>query len=373
MKKILISIILFFPLIVFCQNNWYKGNVINQHLMSSCFSFPNADIGYALIYKSPVTIYKTTNKGVNWTEKSNDFNNIPSHNNIPSMMFINENTGFIVAANATDNDFDRQELYFYKSTNGGANWFLTNGPVHSYHWGFLAYTTWTRLTLTENNIFFINTNYAILKSNNLFQSFDTILRWNPDPVNQFRIFDYKVDKDNLDIMYAGGGKGQSENGIPDLKTTTNGGVSWDYYGSTNSDYGAIFQLNIFNTNGNRFIRYLGNSNTSYYGRPNVITEFNNGNFMVISDLQIQFPNDYFDGAYMMDFIDNNTGFITCKNYSSIGGYQILNTTDGGFSWNNNPTFDLNSGELLDDRVPFSKCGDIRYMRGRTSNSEFVLI
>ncbi len=85
----------------------------------------NANTGWIAGYD--VLLY-TTNGGSSFT---NLFSNIPptgnGHSSLLSVYFINQQTGWLGAANLERNNI-------YKTTNGGANWVFQNNPVSQSGW-----------------------------------------------------------------------------------------------------------------------------------------------------------------------------------------------------------------------------------------------
>jgi photosystem II stability/assembly factor-like uncharacterized protein len=83
--------------------NWVINRISDKSLVS--LSFVNNNMGYISAYDGE--IFKTTNKGDQWTEVLGSINNLGYWN---SIHFIDENTGAGVGSN------------IYLTTNKGANW-----------------------------------------------------------------------------------------------------------------------------------------------------------------------------------------------------------------------------------------------------------
>src|SRR2546429_2848236 len=102
-KYLLLTVIFIFNPSLFSQ--WVNQPVSTGFNFFSC-SFPSASSGFAVGYGN--IIFKTTNGGDNWQNISF----AGSANNLNSVWFINNNTGWIASTNDT----------LYMTTNNGVSW-----------------------------------------------------------------------------------------------------------------------------------------------------------------------------------------------------------------------------------------------------------
>lgn len=368
MKKVLITIIYFCSTILLGQSTWYKSTLTNQEDMKLYVDFINADFGYAVNWDLPgngtMTIYKSTNKGVNWSLVGN-LGSVVSQIG-PIIKFIDENIGFLICATKLSNEQD--EIYVYKTTNGGLNWYQWSNYFHNYHWGHWGEPAFFSLDFKSTSLAYLSTESAVYKSTDLFQTWDTVLHWNPNQM--FLIHGFNASSTDNNKMFAGSGTSYGwMNSYPWINVTTNGGNNWTIYNGSSTDFGAVWSMDLCkNSNNEDYIKFIGPS-SSY--RPNTISKFENGNFNVISKFSNQFPNLY--GAFVVSFMNSNDGILNIGEMENLNvPYKIIGTSDGGLTWNSTPEYISDVGTIINE-IPFFKCNDVRLSTGYGNNSTFLLI
>jgi photosystem II stability/assembly factor-like uncharacterized protein len=104
---------------------WTEITPLSTGQELNCQYWFNANTGWFCGYDF---LMKTTNSGVNFT---NYFPNLPptanGHSVILSISWVNEQTGWVGAANLERNNI-------YKTTNGGTNWVFQDNPVSQNGW-----------------------------------------------------------------------------------------------------------------------------------------------------------------------------------------------------------------------------------------------
>jgi len=184
-RLLIISIFLFNN--VYSQPGWFTQNSGSTSELQS-ISMLNENTGY--VGGNNSQLLKTTNGGTNWLPLTVNLNNIFS------VRFINENTGFCLGSSFAG------ELYSAKTTDGGINWSL--GLVDTVNTGASQFVN-------------ANTGYAV-DSNGVFKSTDGGTSWNlvhaaggNIPTNLFFI--------NLNFGWVCGRNGM-------IRKTTDGGLTW---------------------------------------------------------------------------------------------------------------------------------------------------
>ena len=223
------NIIIFFLIILFVSNlksqsQWdissipfsgYNFKYVNN------VSFINADIGYVITYSytggfyKPLHIFKTNDKGLGWTYIGNLGENIGSVFE-PYINFVDQNTGF-VATIASNN-----KITVYKTTNEGLNWSSNNLTITQ---GSSAFPR-VKLKFVSKYIGYISTLYSIYKTINCGQNWFEILPWNNE--DPFQIRDIEISPSNQNTIYAVGGWYDQDLyfRVPKIRKTTDGGASW---------------------------------------------------------------------------------------------------------------------------------------------------
>jgi photosystem II stability/assembly factor-like uncharacterized protein len=127
-------------------------------------SFINADVGYVNVSLmgndfKPLSIYKTTNKGLSWVSKGNLGSNVSSLRE-PAMKFVNENTGFVATIQSDINYVKR--MVIYKTTDGCNIWnsYTIDNIISS-----LA-TPLCKIEFVSENTGYITTMYDIYQTTN---------------------------------------------------------------------------------------------------------------------------------------------------------------------------------------------------------------
>lgn len=119
MKLRLLSLfLLFISAAGYSQTGWIVRQLNINREMSDIY-FINSNTGWAVGDTSGV--FKTTDGGLNWVSQDIGYTGI----NLTSVRFINENTGFI--SGHDHSVFILESAYFFRTTNGGANWSMTYG------------------------------------------------------------------------------------------------------------------------------------------------------------------------------------------------------------------------------------------------------
>lgn len=199
-NSIKIFITIYFLLMSINLNaQWHKDEIPHQGTLLNFrdVSFPNADVGFAIngtIINNPkIEIYKSTNKGVNWSKVSE----ITPPNEIrpPSVKFINETTGFILT-DYYENDIDYLRLY--RTTNSGINWYVFNTfPNNQF-----AVNTELNIEYFDGNVGFINTTWDLFKTTDGGYNWNIVL--SNSSFNGGRIRDIEISPINNNIIFAGG-------------------------------------------------------------------------------------------------------------------------------------------------------------------------
>jgi hypothetical protein len=113
------------------QSQWITSNIpfIENNQYVNDVSLFNADAGYVCLSRTgngtgnygfmPVYLYKTENKGANWSSVYNFGQNVGSHTE-PAVKFVNQNTGFVALIQKDNNNIYRAVIY--KTTDGCISW-----------------------------------------------------------------------------------------------------------------------------------------------------------------------------------------------------------------------------------------------------------
>ncbi len=286
---------------------WYKDEIPRQGTLLNFIdvSFPNAEVGFAIIGLNPkIEIYKSTNKGVNWSKVSE----ITPPNDIkpPTVKFINETTGYILIDYYAN---DIKYLRLYRTTNSGLNWNVFNTFLNNQ--GINESNMETRIEYFDGNVGFINTTY------DLFRTSDGGYNWNivlsNTSFNGGRIRDIEISPINNNIIFAGGINSLLF-GYAQICKSTNGGVNWNLVAlGSNNDEKGIYEMSLTVDNN---INYLKLSTYSGF------TEYNDYNNT------LTWKAEFFNYLYDVYFINYNTGWLI----NESDDFRIMKTTDGGNSW-----------------------------------------
>ncbi len=299
MKKIILvlTILCLYSMEFNAQNIWkHQYPFLDVSYINSFFL--NDTIGWANIYldskngTNDLFLFKTTDGGENWLQIYS-FN--PSYKLWGKVQFVNENVGFISVG--TD-----ENRYLYKSTNGGVTWYVILSPQSG----------------NPKKFYFLNENVGFVHGQN------------PNSNGIFR--------------------------------TSNGGQSWNYVHGFADETGFIKDFTFYGpNNGWLIISYLwydefyrtnnsGQNWTSYY--PNFSFRLSQLKFLTQSDgylmsnrWQILKSSDA--GTNWSTFY-NNSNITSFDSFIALGldtifavgqtGYTpfILRTTNGGQQWNMTP-------------------------------------
>lgn len=295
---------------------WRNTNAGSSQPFNS--QFVNPSTGYVLFKiqqnsNSPVywRIFKTTNKGANWTQITNWYTTDKLSNG--DISFINENTGFLTFTDAVYGG--TRTMY---TSNGGTNW--SNPNTYS-------------LAMSTPQIRFINENIGFLFSLGNGKLYKTTNRGSSWEIKYSYenggIFDLAVSPMDNNKIYLGGhknGTGQYYNSNPYLVKSEDGfNSSIEILDGTIEppNMNSILKIFISNVNGTDEVK-LG----CYRGIKKLLNE--NGELERIYD----YPENMNGWQnYKLELSKENTGFgyWQPEYYSNL----IVISTDGGQSWATN--------------------------------------
>jgi photosystem II stability/assembly factor-like uncharacterized protein len=274
MKKLLTTVILSFVLIInlYPQSGWQIQSTPAGPWFSTVY-FLNENTGWIARYEY---LLKTTNKGINWTIISNNFDI-----GVTDIQFMDELTGHAVGSSGC----------IKKTTNGGLNWFFANCPECYSSDDFL------QIQFVNGNTGYAYGDMQIFKSTNAG-------------------LDWSLLECNLIIH-----RGQFLNaltgwvvGLGAFAKTTNGGVNWVQNQFTNNWTNDVFFIN-FNTG------WIVST------KGDIFKTTNGGNNWT---LQYKDSTKIFNDVV---FTSNDTGWaIGQKGYTGYG--FVLKTTNSGMNWFN---------------------------------------
>jgi photosystem II stability/assembly factor-like uncharacterized protein len=286
---------LIFIIVILCSTT----GLISQWISQPCpttkdiltsLQFVNSNTAYAAGWDE--AIIKTTNSGANWFV----LNEVIDGYDLNAVCFINENTGFIVGGNSTQN----YHGVIYKTTNGGVNW-ATN---------FVD-------SICYRCIWFINANTGYLGGWPRHSPFPALWKttnggnnWTSlDVTGLFGLDDFHF----LDVNTGWAvGYGSSGGGL--VLKTTNGGTNWFIVSNqvVSSTYYSVFFINV-NTG------WITGIQTA--PRRGLLRKTTNGGIN-----WVQQDNLNYNELYRTFFINENTGWV-CGD-----GPAIQKTTNGGSNW-----------------------------------------
>jgi len=217
---------------------------------------------------------KTTNSGNNWFNIS-IFSNTAQDLN--SVWFINENTGWMCSTNDT----------LYHTTNSALTWNPQMNLISDGH-----------------KIFFIDSNTGwILARPRLYKTTDAGLNWTVINTQMGQYFTFASANTGWMASYPGGGS--------IIHKTTDGGATWAAQHTT-SDFRVIYSLDFVDENTGWAAGYREHILKTTNGGVNWIQQRDMGNSTSLVS---------------MDFIDENTGWV-----AGSSGYSLY-TLNGGTTWN----------------------------------------
>ncbi len=290
---------------------WYWSNPLPQGNDLKSIQFLNQNTGFAI--GNYGTLLKTTNGGLNW-----EYLLLQSPKNLSSLYFVNSNVGYAVGDSGL----------ILKTTNSGDSWITqvsgidTNLTDISFLdenigyatglWGLILKTTNGGSNWTNQSFYYNNKSVCIIDSNNIFVVGDagTILRTTNGGTNWFSVF-LGSTVDLRDVKFTSNLNGFIVGGTYNpgyLYKTTDGGITW---------------TNIINDNPLALTSiFFKDTNTGFAAglNGNLLKTTDGGNSW--ANIPLDTKNDLNQGY----FVDANIGFL-------IGsGGVILKTTDGGNSW-----------------------------------------
>ena len=365
-------------------NNWFNTGIDQIYDTE----FLDANTGIAVGANG--NIYRTINKGDNWTGITS-----PVNYDLLSVNFINSSTGYISGRYGA----------VLKTIDGGFNWSTNAKKFTSASLGDLAYTgrdtiivvgykniyrttnqglTWESRysgdTINFRKVFFIdkNTGYAAGEFGKLCKTTNNGKNWTS-------INTGFIDRFMLDITFINQYTGFISTGYNGhIYKTTNEGMNWapvtnpregnfffiKFYG--NVGYTGSFSNNIFRTTnyGENWTTVLDNPATSSCVMDLTFINSNTG-FATLNDGHIYKSTNsglnWFDhlqinwgcGLYNINFINENTGYLISGIPIGGGRSEIFCTTNGGNNWVNQPIpfgvypATLNSVVFLDANTGFA--------------------
>ena len=281
MKKLIIIILLSFPINANSQTGWFDVTIPINNLYLESIQFPSPNTGYACgdIYSTSTGyLLKTTNEGYNWQNIFIDFARVYS------LFFINNNTGFIVGDNSTSG-------IIAKTTNGGNNWIIIN----------------TGFSIGFYTIFFVDDNVGYVggKYNDVRKTTDGGNTWISKP----GVISLEINS----IYFLNVNTGFIVENLGGIIKTTNGGDNW-------------IQTNMpFTHTCVKFANNLVGYICTFQGH--IIKTTNAGtNWSIIDSIDCNLTS--------LCFINQNTGY-TCGTAN-----KIFKTTDGGYNWIQQTTTNL---------------------------------
>jgi photosystem II stability/assembly factor-like uncharacterized protein len=176
--------------------NWTKTTLGNSKTRFGAIAFAGGNTWYLTDYMADdfnFAMYKTTNDGLTWHPLATEFTLVTD------LQFLNENTGFGVCKYNT----------FFKTTNGGVNWFINNN---------IGGQNWSVNFIDENTGYVGGGNY-LRKTTNGGITFDTI----PENIINY-VRDVKFI--NRDTILASGHSGEGSGIVGTVWKTTNAGNNW---------------------------------------------------------------------------------------------------------------------------------------------------
>ena len=299
---------------------------------STLYSINAPDTNNIVVTSTSGNTYYTTNAGVNWTTS-----NVGTTNTLYDSKWINVTTGYLCGSSGC----------FRYTTNGGANWQGTNPPTTG---------TMQRILVSGSTIYVGGFDQV-----NIYSTTDNGTTWNTIPFaasGQFSTFNiYAMDIVGSTILAAG------TYGL--MNKSTNAGANWQ----TASNHATVANMvDIYAASGNGRVIAMG---TDIGGNDCIVYSTNGGNSWTnsgmisttnMSDLNMRNSNTgYVVGRFGLfwkttngganwdttrsnngtltpyfcngvDFIDDNTGWITGGVAGVGGNTKIWKTTDGGVNW-----------------------------------------
>lgn len=284
-------------------------------------------------------IMHTTNGGVNWFYQDSPSN----YHQLNYIQFVDQNTGWIAGDSVPTNPFDPVKGIIYKTTNGGANWFIQYNQNIGYLWGgyFFNYNTgWVVGTTNSasallmsttngginwinqnvpgqylNSIYFVNQNtgWAVGFSNSsgeiIIKTTDGGLNW----MNQSSTSRYVLSSVHFINESTGWAVGDSSHAKGIIRKTTNGGINW--FNQNSSTNYSLKSVTFINQNVGWAV------GISFFPSLSKIIGTSNGGSTWVSQLEWGY------WLYSVFFVNESTGWAVADESYTFG--RIFKTTNGG--------------------------------------------
>jgi len=299
---------------------------------TTLYSIFASDTNNIIVTTTSGNVQVTTNAGVNWTAS-----NVGTTNTLYDSKWTNSSTGYLCGSSGC----------FRYTTNGGLNWQGTNPPTTStmqrilvngstiYVGGFDQTniysttdngTTWTTIPFTAPGQFSTFNIYAmdIVGSTLIAGGTYGLMNKSTNAGANWQTASTHATVANMVDIYAASGNGRiiamgtNVGGNDCIVFSTNGGSTW-----TNS--GMISNTNMSDLS-------MRNANTGYVvGRFGLFWKTTNGgaNWDTTRSNNATLTPFFCNGV---DFVDDNTGWITGGVAGVGGNTKIWKTTDGGQNW-----------------------------------------
>ena len=314
--------------------NWVQVPNLGTTTLYSVYA---SDTNNIFLTSTSGNIYFTTNAGVNWTTS-----NVGTTSTLYDSKWINATTGYLCGSSGC----------FRYTTNGGANWQGTNPPTTG---------TMQRILVSGSTIYVGGFDQV-----NIYSTTDIGTTWNTIPFaasGQYSTFNiYSMDIVGSTILVGG------TYGL--MNKSTNAGANWvtatshttvanmvDVYASSGNGRVIAIGSNtggldacVYSTNGgttwsrgtgavpNNVLSDLSmrNSTTGYVvGRFGIFWKTTNGGVTWDTSRSSNSAlTPYFCNG--VDFVDDNTGWVTGGVSGPGGNTKIWKTTDGGINWVEQP-------------------------------------
>lgn len=252
---------------------------------------------YAASYSYPTRIFKSTNKGVSWSE-------VGSFNSYCYAMTVSQ-SGVIFAG---------YYGYIYKSTDGGNTWTQSSSLGSTGIYDLEAHPTDANTIYGCGYRYISSGNYAIvfIKTTNAGNNWTTLDIYSGGYSYGYGI---GVDRNNPNVIFVGG-NGYSTTYEPKIFKSTNGGLSFtEVYSSTTGYYVYDVAVNPGNSN----IVYACTYYDGIYRSTNAGTDWT------------KVSSSYYN--YRLGTTPANANYVYCSGY-----YYFYRSTDAGATWS-----DLTSG------------------------------
>ena len=278
-------------------NDWIKQNILSNSYCFTSLCFINENTGWIGTWDVPCKLYKTSNGGINWSEKQ-----ISASSQVRKIKFFDSNNGWLMKYSANTIEV---------TTNGGENW--TSRTISS-----IPVSNNSFVDLDPQDM---NNCWALVTGYNFPNSYSYYYRTTNGGIN----WDLKytnIYSSQTNSSYFGNVEFQTLNNVFSngnfnfLLRTTNNGDNWS---TVNTGYTFRVSTQFHLSLNNMFIS--GGTNVAFGPAYNMILKTTNlgENWSIKS-----FNWDY--SFYDIHFKDTRTGIVTCD--SGI----VFKTTDNGANW-----------------------------------------